>query len=208
MGQFKNWFLENDAATPVIQPAPVEPTPVEPEAPVASPLPAKDETKDVTEFKSKFEQFMQFIKRYDYIGMARTYQVTAIGYPKVLLDFAKCVYAKISGGKCETRRSLWNVLKIIPAAILFGTAALAMPFLIGLKAGGLAALGIKVIQYLYSPFWIWASRHLDDPNPEVAKKAHSMMAAIPEQFKAILAVKAKQPKQVEWWREQLPMLFD
>lgn len=197
MGKFKTWMEMGWGDAAYHMGAAVMDPPEK--KPVTKPEPAEDQVNpaQVADFKKKFEQFLQFVKKYDYLGFARTYQVTAVGYPKVAFDFARCLYAKLSGGTgCDLKRSIWNLVKLIPASILFGTAAYAAVPVLGLELGGAVALGVKSLQMLYWPFWGWASRNLNNPNPETAAKAHKMMAAIPDQFKEMLAVNTA--KQNEW----------
>lgn len=159
------------------------------------------------EFKKAFEEFNAFVKKYDYIGLARMFQVTAIGYPKIAFDFCSCLYSKVRGRECDVKRSLMNLLKIVPASILMGTAKFAAPFALGLEAGASVAAGITAIQYLYWPFWTWASRNLENPDPNKAKTAQIILAAIPDQFKQMLAVN-KPPEVKEWFESQMMLLSE
>lgn len=148
-------------------------------------------TQDSQQFKQQYEQFVQFVKKHDYLGLARSLQVATIGYPKVAFDLCQCLYNKLSGGECNLKQALGNFLKLIPASLLMGTAKFLAPPLLGLEVGAAIGVGIQAIQYLYWPFWTWAARNLNNADPEVAKKAAMMMAAIPQQFREMLAVNQK-----------------
>lgn len=160
------------------------------------------------EFKREFEKFNAFVKKYDHIGLARMFQVTAIGYPKIAFDFCSCLYNKIRGKECDLRKASANVAKIIPASILMGTAKFAAPLALGMETGAAVAAGISAIQYLYWPFWGWASRNLDNPDPKKAKKARIILSAIPDQFKELLAVSNKTPEVKEWFDSQMMFLSE
>lgn len=141
---------------------------------------------DDDELKKEFETFIALAKKYDYFGILRSTQVGTYGYFKVVYDFVHCVYNRLNGNHCPIKKELFNVLKIIPASFLFGTAALAAPLALGLEVGALAAAGIKGIQYLYWPIWNWASSNLDNSDPEIARKARLILATIPDQFREML----------------------
>lgn len=160
------------------------------------------------EFQKEFEKFNAFVKKYDYIGLARMFQVTAIGYPKIAFDFCSCLYSKIRGRDCDLKRASANVAKIIPASILMGTAKFAAPVALGMETGAAVAAGITAIQYLYWPFWGWASRNLDNPDQQKAKMAQIILAAIPDQFKQMLAVNNKTPEVKEWFESQMLLMSE
>lgn len=200
MGAFKQWLDESltDAGIWMGQ--------------AANDFPIDDpQTKaEAEKFKQEFIKWYHFVKKYDYIGIARTMEVTGVGYGKVAYDFATCLYSKLTGkgGSCNMKRELANVARVIPASILFGAAKYATPFMFDMTTAGMVSIGFVVLQYLYWPFWAWASRNIDNSNPDTAKKAHIIMAAIPDQFRDMLAVKKQPPAQKEWLEEQLAILAE
>ena len=199
MGSFKNWIQKESFTDAGIWMG---------QAAVDFPMDDPETKAKVAQFKQEFEKFNAFVKKYDYIGLARMFQVTAIGYPKIAFDFCSCLYQRVQGQKCDVKRSLMNLLKIVPASILMGTAKFAAPVALGMETGAAVAAGITAIQYLYWPFWGWASRNLDNPDPQKAKTAQIILAAIPDQFKQMLAVNNKTPEVKEWFESQMVLLSE
>lgn len=176
---------------------------------IADEVPEDPQVKAKAEqFKQEFQKFQGFVKKYDYLGLARAFQVTAVGYPKVAWDFCSCLFSRLAGKGCDWKKAGVNLLKVIPASILMGTAKFFAPLAFGLEIGGAIALGVQAIQYLYWPFWAWASRNLENPDPNKAKQAQIILAAIPEQFKQMLAVQKQQPPVQEWFNEQMVLLSE